>query len=132
MTSIGCWASECEYCEHGWCQRDMITISDDLECEDYKSYRGSYTDAYYKACYDEDGKKFRRLCKHGKKIEYNGYVFYTEDRITTDDFYFVTEERTGYLALFRLIKDRWEKFVEICATLPDVSTYPIEEKESRQ
>lgn len=130
MSGVSCWADECEYCENGWCQRGIITINEDLECEDYKGYRDSYTDAFYKAYYD-DGKKFRRLCKNGKKIEYNGYVFYTEDRITTDDFYSVTEERTGYLASFRLIKDKWEKFVEICATLPDVSTYPIEEKERK-
>lgn len=134
MTNVGCWLSECEWCSNGWCQRKMITIGEDLECEDFKHYRDSYTDSYWKAC-SKDGKKFRRLEKRGKKIEYNGYVFYTDDRIDEGGNYCLTEERTG-LALcdFVVLKEqrRWEMFVERIGTYPDVSTYPIEERSENE
>lgn len=125
---VGCWLSECEWCEDGWCRRNMITIGEDLECEDFKDYRDSYNDAYWKACC-KDGKKFRRLEKRGKKIEYNGYVFYTDDKITADEEYVLTEERTGLSTWsFRKLKDMWDKFIENVGKYPDVSTFPEEEK----
>ena len=66
---------------------------------------------------------------NGEKIEYNGYVFYTEDRVTEAEEYSLTEERTGVcVGSFKRLKGRWEKFVEIVATYPDVLSYPIEEK----
>lgn len=132
MTSVGCWADECKWCENGWCQRGSITISDDLECEDFESYRDSYTHSYWIACF-KDGEKYRRLVKRGVRIEYSGYVFYTEDRITEDEAYNLTEERTGVrVGQFRLLKGRWDKFVELVATFPDVSTYPIKGSEDTE
>lgn len=131
MTNVGCWLSECTWCKNGWCQRNMITIGEDFECEDFKNYRDSYTDSYWKA-FCKDGKPFRRLEKRGKKIEYNGYVFYTDDKITDDEEYFLTEERTGVgVCTFRRLKGQhlWDKFVEKVGTYPDVSTFPIEESE---
>ena len=80
---------------------------------------------------EKDGKPYRKLVEKGKKIEYNGYVFYTEEKITDDETYCLTEERTGINAgEFIRLKDqkRWESFLERVGTYPDVSTYPIEEK----
>lgn len=130
MMMVGCWLSECEFCENGWCRRNMITVGEDKECEDFEDYRDSYNDAYWKACC-KDGKKYRRLEKRGKKIEYNGYVFYTDDKITNDEEYYLTEERTGLgTYTFRKLKEQhvWDKFIETVGTYPDVLTYPIEEK----
>lgn len=130
MMSVGCWVSECKWCENGWCQRGCITIGEDLECEDFENYRDSYTDSYWKACC-EDGKTFRVLVKNGKKIEYNGFVFYTDNRITEDGYYFLTEERTGLgVCDFIRLKEqrRWEMFVDRVGTYPDVLTYPIKER----
>lgn len=131
MTSVGCWVDECKWCKSGWCHRGAITISEDLECEDFENYRDSYTDAYWKALH-KDGKKFRRLEKYGKKIEYNGYVFYTDNKITEDGEYYLTEERTGYgVGTFKQLKEqrRWDAFVEGYETYPDVLTLPVEESE---
>lgn len=131
---VGCWLSECKWCRNGWCHRDTITIDELKECEDFEDYRDTYTDSFWKAIID-DGKPFRRLVNKGKKIEYNGYVFYTEDRITDDENYDLTEERTGIgVSDFRRLKEpkRWELFVERVRTYPDVLTYPIKEKGGEQ
>lgn len=127
---VGCWLSECKWYENGWCRRGSITIDEDKECEDYEYYRDSYTDPFWKGLI-EDGKPCRKLVKNGKKIEYNGYVFYTEGKITDDENYDLTEERTGLsVGEFVRLKDqrRWALFVERVGTYPDVSTYPIKEK----
>lgn len=130
MMMVGCWLSECKWNKNGWCHRGSITIDELKECEDYEDYQDSYTDSFWKALIN-DGKPYRKLVENGKKIEYNGYVFYTESKITDDENYRLTEERTGLdVGEFRKLKEqrRWELFVERVGTFPDVSTYPIEEK----
>ena len=125
MTSVGCWLSECKWCEHGWCQCGAITIGEDKECENFEHYKDDYNDSFWKACLDE-GKAVRKLCCHGKKIEYNGYTFYTTDKITDDEEYDLTEERTGLSAgYFSRLKNRWDMFLERVGTYPDVLSLPI-------
>lgn len=91
--NVGCWLTECNWNQNGWCTRGSITIDELKECENYEYYQDSYTDSFWKALI-KDGKPYRRLEK-GKKIEYNGYVFYTDEKITDDEDYCLTEERTG-------------------------------------
>lgn len=127
---VSCWLSECKWNQNGWCNRGSITIDELKECEDYEDYQDSYTDSFWQACID-DGKPFRKLIDNGKKIEHNGYVFYTVGKISDDENYRLTEERTGMdVGEFRKLKEqrRWELFVERVGTFPDVSTYPIKEK----
>ena len=132
MTSVGCWADECNWCENGWCKRGEITISEDWECESFEPYRNFYTDSYWIACC-KDGEFYRNLVKNGKKIEYNGYVFYTKERITKDERYRLTEERTGYdVGEFRHLKGRWDTFLERVGDYPDVMTFPIYESEDTE
>lgn len=127
---VGCWLSECIWCKDGWCQRGMIIIDEFKECEAFEDYRDAYTDSYWVAC-KKDGKSYRRLVKQGKKIEYNGYVFYTDEKITDDETYYLTEGRTGILVgEFRKLKEqsRWDLFVERCGTFPDVLTLPVKDE----
>lgn len=132
MTQVFCEADDCKWCECGFCKRGEITINCAWECDSFESYRDSYTDSYYIVCGTVE-KPLRRLVKRGKKFEYNGYVFYTKDRIFSDEQYYVTEERTGIgCGVFAMLKDRWDKFLERIATYPDVSTYPIEESEDTE
>lgn len=126
--TVSCWLSECKWCRNGWCQRGSITIDELKECEDYEDYRDSYTDSFWKATI-QDGKAYRKLVDNGKKIEYNGYVFYTEEKITDEEYFYITEERTGVdIGEFGKLKEqrRWNLFLERIGTYPDVSTYPIE------
>lgn len=127
---VSCWLDECKWNQNGWCQRGSITIDELKECEDYEDYQDTYTDSFWKAII-EDGKPMRKLVDKGKKIEYNGYVFYTEWKITDDESYRLTEERTGLdVGEFRKLKEqrRWGFFLERVGTFPDVKTYPIKEK----
>ena len=131
MTSVGCWNTECIWNKGGWCQRGVISISETLECDNFEDYRKSYTDQFWKACKDKDGRKYRRLCEKGKKVEYNGYVFYTEDKIDDTEEYYLTEERTGvFISTMARLKEpkRWDKFVSLIDTYPDVLTLPIEKR----
>lgn len=129
MTSVSCWADGCEWWEHDWCSRGAISISEDWECESFEPYRNFYTDSYYIAC-SKDGENYRKLVENGKKIEYNGFVFYTKDRINQYERYRLTEERTGYdVGEFRHLKSRWDTFLERVATYPDVLSYPLKEGE---
>ena len=128
--NVSGWLSECNWNQNGWCTRGSITIDELKECEDYEDYQDSYTDSFWKALI-KDGKPYRKLFEKGKKIEYNGYVFYTDEKITDDENYCLTEERTGMgvSELCRLKEPkRWELFLERVGTYPDVMTYPIEEK----
>lgn len=129
---VSCWMTECEWNTAGWCQRGSITIDELKECEDFKDYTDSYEDHFWQACL-EDGKPHRRFVDTGRKIEYNGYTFYTTSKITNDESYRVTEGRTGLdCGEFRKLKEqnRWESFVKRVGTFPDVSTYPIKEQEA--
>ena len=127
---VSCWLSECKWNNNGWCHRGSITIDELKECEDFEDYQDSYADSFWKTII-EDGKLMRKLVDNGKKIEYNGYVFYTEEKITEDENCSLTEERTGVgVGEFRRLKEqsRWKLFLERVGTYPDVSTYPIVEK----
>ena len=133
MTSVNCWCNDCRWEQNGWCNRGAITISEDYECECYESYLEEYKEAFYKACVDKDGEKVRKFVANGKKIEYNGYVFYTEDKITDSGNYFLTEARTGIgICKFYELEKRWEKFLERIGGYPDVTTLPIKESEDAE
>lgn len=130
MVEVACYQCDCVYCKDGWCRSRSITINEGYECETFSSYEETeeYQAPFYKAIKGEDGKPYKGLA-HGKRIEYNGYVFYTQDRVYEgDDTYNVTEERTGYsCGMFAKLTydDKWEKFVQIEKTLPDVTSYPL-------
>lgn len=130
MTSVGCWLTECKHNENGWCGKSIITIGEDKECEDFEHFCEDYHDSFWKACHTKEKGTFRKFIKNGKKIEYNGYVFYTEDKITDSGNYFLTEARTGIgVCRFCELEKRWDKFLEMVADYPDASTYPIKESE---
>lgn len=129
MTAVvGCWLSECIYCQHGWCNRGGIVIGEDRECQNFTHYIDTYTDSFWICCLS-DGKKYRRLCKKGKKIEYNGYTFYTNEKITDDGYYWLTEARTGIaVCCYNQLEQRWDKFVSKIGDYPDVTDLPLEEE----
>ena len=132
MTSVGCWAEICKWCENGWCNRDMVTISEDYECEDFEIYSNSYKEPYWIACLDEGVAK-RKFVERGKKLEYNGFVFYTKDKITQSGNYFLTEARTGMgVCPYYELEKRWDKFLEKIGNYPDVMTLPIYESEDTE
>ena len=131
-----CSNYDCLHCDKYsyHCLKDIVAVGEDYTygCEDYISYLDSdeYKEKFYKAVKTKDGKVAKAVA-YGKKIEFNGRVFFTTDRVNTggvneDETYTVTEERTGYLiGSFAILKDRFEKFLEIEREIPDVDSYPL-------
>lgn len=136
MTKIKCTNYDCVYCEKYscLCQRNFVAIGDEYTygCEDYISYLDTdeYKERFYRAVKTKDG-KVAKATDFGKKIEFNGRVFFTTDKVDTnkvneDDAYAVTEERTGYLmGDFAYLKNDFEKFLEAEKKIPDVKNYPL-------
>lgn len=136
MTTVYCDYEDCIHYPDGECHRGSITVGEDYyaSCADFESYRDQkeYSYKYFMALKDKDGRVCRGEVYKAKRIEYNGFVFYTTDRTTDDERFFVTEERTGYgIGEFRRLKEmHWEKFIQMQAKLPDVKDYPIAEKDN--
>lgn len=134
MTII-CSNYDCIHCgKYSYhCQKDIVSVGEDYAygCDDYISYLDSdeYKEKFYKAVKTKDG-KVAKVIAYGKKIEFNGRVFFTTDKVDTgganeDESYVVTEERTGYLiGTFAFAKDHFEKFLEREKEIPDVKSYP--------
>lgn len=135
MTTIICSNYDCIHCDKYsyHCQRGVVSVGADYTygCDDYISYLDSdeYKEKFYKAVKTKDG-EFAKVVDYGKKIEFNGRVFFTTDRVDTgkvneDESYSVTEERTGYLMRFDMLKDCFEMFLEHEKKIPDVKSYPL-------
>lgn len=128
MTEVLCYESFCRWNNNGTCGNACIAI-DDEGCQDYESYLDTeeYQNTYYIRVLASDGKQAKAI-KKGKRIEYNGYVFFTDGCTNLGDDVHVTEERTGLdcgrLSALQSSSDRWEKFVAAaskesnCADLP--------------
>lgn len=84
-----------------------------------------YQEEYYIAVKAEDG-TVARGSQRGKRIEYEGRIFYTRDR-EEDDSCRLTDKRTGLGLSMKQLKDHWEKYIEKEKDFPDVMTYPLAE-----
>ncbi len=131
MKTVLCCNYDCVYCDKRYqCQKDVITVGDDYQygCEDYLSYldTNEYKAMFYKAVKTKDGKTARAV-DYGKKIEFNGRVFYTKDKVTEgDESYRLTDERTGLLlSSMAHLSDNYEKFLEREKEYPDVESLPL-------
>lgn len=136
MPKIICSNYDCLYCDKYsyQCSKDIVCVGDEYECgcEDYISYLDSeeYQVKFYKAVKTKDG-KIAKAADKGKRIEYNGRVFYTREcvatnRLNEDESFTLTEERTGYfIGSFAHLKDRFEKFIEAESKIPDIKNYPL-------
>jgi hypothetical protein len=66
---------------------------------------------------------------YGKKIELNGRVFFTQQKIMDDESHIVTDKRTGLLVRsIAWLKDNWDRFLELEKKAVDVDTLPLAEK----
>ena len=89
----------CAYEKNGYCTKQQIFIENET-CDDYVHYQEVHKDKYchkfYKAVKTQNGVIAKELFDSGKKIEYQGMVFYTESKVNDgDDDFWVTEETSG-------------------------------------
>lgn len=132
-TMIDCENLDCIHCKLTGCDLANVTISHiyDYGCSEYESYLDTpeYQNEFFKAVKACDGKPAKAKAK-GKKIESDGYIFYTEDMCDdTDDYITVTEERTGcncgYLHDLRNKPGRWERFEQLYPNTPSCADLPL-------
>ena len=135
MTFVSCTNTECIHCDNTdfHCTKSYITVGDDFDCgcsklDPYYNYP-DYDVKYYKCVKTNDGELGKRRC-YGKRIEYNGRVFFTSDRITDDGSYQLTDALTGYaVGMFKQLEQRFCKICEMAESIPNVETLPLAEWE---
>ena len=133
MKKVYCTNKDCTGCENSVCIRSCILIGEsgmDAVCENYECYSDTkeYQDEYFIAVKAKGG-KIAKVKKQGKRIEYKGFVFYTENDFRYPELATVTEERTGFHCGYfqNLIEDCdiWESFIEAAKTQKDVQSFPL-------
>ena len=134
---VRCDSTDCIFNKDRHCDNNIISLCD-LECEDYENILDTdeYQEVYYTSNKRREGKdnipdEYFRLEKKGKKVEWNGYTFFTGEDIR-DGLYgrWFTEKRTGYGLSLYTIKtsgDEFEKFQRVLKEAPDVMTLPLYE-----
>jgi hypothetical protein len=115
------------------CEKTFISIGEEFEvgCDDYECFLETeeYRHKFYIAVKTDDN-KVARAVDFGKKVELNGRVFFTKERIMEDESHTVTDKRTGLLARsISWLKDNWEKFLELEKKVVDVESLPLAVKE---
>jgi len=92
--NIFCGADDCRYIECGLCKRGDISISEDLECEDYESYLDTeeWNKPFWKRMLDKDNNRICRVEYYGKEIEIKGRKFFKESR---SEYAHLTDAITG-------------------------------------
>lgn len=115
---IFCHADACVHNDEGYCMRDQITVSEELECTDYKYYFDTeeYQTEYFRAV-EKDGARYKVRRRGRRAVENNIAFFYADKTLTevTD----IIEEQTGYMMYY---KDVWD------SALPDKIREVLEEQ----
>lgn len=130
MTTITCLCTSCTYNDyHGNCNLNDIEIDDVGACLNNKCYLDTeeYNDVFYAACTDLDKEveHLYREVRFGKRIEYNGFTFYTRDDIR-GGWYRLTEERTGLdCGTMERLEKRFDEFVELIKQRKDVMSLRV-------
>lgn len=121
---IICYASDCVHNSNGWCDLNMITISDGYQqCEDYIDYQDTedYQTEFYRAVI-MDGVIYKRKDK-GRRAEENGIVFYYWAKELESETKII-EEKTGRMASYGRLKELSKAIESILAEQGHVNALP--------
>ncbi len=127
MSIVYCLNVDCIHCVDEVCRKcSDIRVGCDFECgcEDYSNYMDTaeYQSEYYKCVKGNDGKVYKSKRK-GKRVEYKDLVFFTENHPASVKN--CTEEKTGYwIGDLKVVKDKYDKIVEMIKGIPDVRELP--------
>lgn len=125
---VFCDSNTCAFEKNGYCTQKQILIENG-ECQDYQHYQDVYSEEYchkfYKAVKTKNGVRAKALFESGKKIEYQGLTFYTEDKVNEDDDYWLTEETTGAGGSFAHVKARFELCIKAIKKSPKINELPL-------
>ena len=110
--NIFCRVDDCRYNERGFCKQENISISEDLECEDYESYLDTeeWKQPFFKRMLDKDNNRICRVKYYGKEIEINGRKFFDE---SISEYSYLNDELTGMgSGTIEFIKNNFDKVIE--------------------
>lgn len=131
MAEIKCFQTDCWYCRDRMCTHPELDFIGD-ECTTYidrcdPAVNPEYRCEFWSGCQTKRGVKFR-VKQQGKRIVYNGFVFYTHDDDRFEQETYVTEERTGAdCGRLARLKEKWDVFLAGIALLENVKDFPIGE-----
>jgi hypothetical protein len=131
--TVYCQSEECRFNKNGECDRGVISLDYDNECEDFESYLddAEWQKPYWKRLIDIETKKVYRVLFHGKEIEINGMKFFVD---VNSDYAITTEATTGFGCGQRCdLESRLEKIRENMAKIdfPPLETLPIGEYDEK-
>ena len=126
---VHCENTDCKHLNASYlCTRNSVYIDEDGECIDFEHFNTlkEYKEPHYIAVFTADNKKGKAL-KYGKKIEINGYTFFTRDNYKVfGELSEITEERTGVLCgTIQQVKGMFEKFKEIESKVASCASFPL-------
>lgn len=126
MTDIVCDQKSCMYrdCD-GRCLKMSVRFEKGV-CAEFECVTESpeYSSCFYALVKERD--KIYRDLRRGKRIEFNGFAFYTTEPIFENDSHFVYEERTGYLCgSFAFVKKNFDLVADRLKEKPDAAEYPV-------
>ena len=132
MPLVRCQHTDCIHCDlknNFKCKAYIITIGDDWceGCSAYEDYldQPDYQNEHWIVVMVEPGKAAKAKQYYGKRIEYEGRVFYTRDRIEDPVYCNLTDAETGRDA--GSLSCLAENFAQICVQaqkFPKVETLP--------
>lgn len=131
--TVYCQSDDCRYYKDGECDRRIISLDCDNECEDYESYRddAGWQKPFWKRMKDQKTNQVFRVLYYGKEVEVNGRKFFVESQ---SSYALVTDAITGLGACKQgeLIK-RFEEIIEAVSKLdiPPLESLPIGEYDEK-
>lgn len=131
--TVYCQSDDCRYYKDGECDRRIISLDCDNECEDYESYHddAEWQKPFWKRMRDPKTKQIFRVLYYGKEVEVNGRKFFVE---STSSYAFATDAITGLGACQQEdLPKRIEKILEAVAKLdiPPLESLPIGEYDGK-
>ena len=125
--TVYCQSDECRFNKDGECNRGVISLDCDNECEDFESYTDDpeWQKPFWKRLIDRKTKTIYRVLFRGKEIEVKGRKFFVD---TNSDYAMTTDEITGMgCGQKQDLESRIEKILENISkcNIPPLETLPI-------
>ena len=131
--TVYCDNDECKWNQNYECNRGVISLDCDGECEDFESYLddAEWQKPYWKRLVDRETNQVYRVLFHGKEIEIKGVKFFVD---VSNEYASATEETTGLNCGSRgELERRIDKIIENLTkfNLPPLDTLPVGEYDKK-
>ena len=122
--TVFCQSEYCKWNNSGECNREVISLDEDNECECFESYLDDeeWKSPYWKRMMDRETKQTFRVLYHGAKIKMDGMNFFVD---SNSDYAIATEETTGLGC--GCICDLDSRIGKIIEMMPKLTLQPLEE-----